>query len=135
MAEYADREHYIPLRKNDLIDLICADKSLPPADGQPLRQFCQLVSAVIHFEHQAELEILKDAYAPFDPDSETPPLKSGAAARHTCGRYWAKVPTRLQSPLTPTSTRCPRRHSTLTSYRGLRRSAGHSCSRRSRPAG
>src|SRR5262249_20659145 len=27
-----------------------------------------------HFEYQQELEELKDAYAPFDPDSETKPL-------------------------------------------------------------
>jgi hypothetical protein len=75
MAEYADREHYVPLRKNDLIDLICSERGLLAAQRQDLRQFCLLTSAVFHFEYQQQLESLKDVYAPYDPDSETRPLK------------------------------------------------------------
>jgi hypothetical protein len=75
MAEYADREHYIPLRKSDLVDLLLRDKQLPATDREPFRQFCRLVSAIFHFEYLAELEQLKDAYAPFDPDTETKALK------------------------------------------------------------
>lgn len=74
MAEYADREHYIPLRKSDLVTLLCRDKQLPVQEREPVRQFCTLASAVFHFEYQKWLEELKDAYAPFDPDSETRPL-------------------------------------------------------------
>jgi hypothetical protein len=74
MAEYADREHYIPLRKSDLVTLLCRDKQLPAQQREPVRQFCTLASAVFHFEYQKWLEELKDAYAPFDPDSETRPL-------------------------------------------------------------
>src|SRR6516162_6486280 len=74
MAEYADREHYIPLRKSDLVTLLCRDKQLPAERREPVRQFCTLASAVFHFEYQQWLEELKDAYAPFDPDSETKPL-------------------------------------------------------------
>ncbi len=74
MAEYADREHYIPLRKSDLVSLLCRDKQLPAERREPVRQFCALASAVFHFEYQQWLEELKDAYAPFDPDSETKPL-------------------------------------------------------------
>ena len=75
MAEYADREHYIPLRKSDLVTLLCSDKQLPAAEREPFRQFCRLAGAVFHFEYQQQLEELKDAYAPFDPDSETRPLR------------------------------------------------------------
>jgi hypothetical protein len=74
MAEYADREHYIPLRKSDLVTLLCRDKQLPIEQREPVRQFCTLASAVFHFEYQQWLEELKDAYAGFDPDSETKPL-------------------------------------------------------------
>jgi hypothetical protein len=74
MAEYADREHYIPLRKSDLITLLCQDKELPADEREPVRQFCTLASAVFHFEYQQWLEDLKDDYAPFDPDTETKPL-------------------------------------------------------------
>ena len=74
MAEYKDREHFIPLRKSDLIDLLCRDKKLPAGEREPFRQFCTLVSSVFHFEYLKQLEELKDVYAPFDPDADTKPL-------------------------------------------------------------
>ncbi|MGL4555457.1 MAG: DUF3754 domain-containing protein, partial [Gemmataceae bacterium] len=74
MAEYADREHYIPLRKTDLIELLAKDAKLSPAEREPFRQLCRLVGAVWHFEYLETLERLKDGFAPFDPDSETVPL-------------------------------------------------------------
>jgi hypothetical protein len=76
MAEYKDREHFIPLRKNDLIELLCAEPDLPRDAREPFRQFCRLVTATFHFEYQQRLEELKDAYAPFDPDTDTKALKS-----------------------------------------------------------
>jgi hypothetical protein len=75
MAEYKDREHFIPLRKSDLITLLCKDSKLPVEEREPFRQFCILVSSVFHFEYLKQLEELKDAYAPFDPDADTKPLK------------------------------------------------------------
>jgi hypothetical protein len=75
MAEYADREHYIPLRKGDLVELLCTEKGMPPAERAPLQQFCTLISAVFHFEYLDRLEKLKDAFADFDPDTQTKPLK------------------------------------------------------------
>lgn len=70
MAEYADREHFIPLRRDDLIALVCGDKGLSAEDRDSVRQFCRLVAAVYHFEYQQSLDRLKRAYAPFDPDSD-----------------------------------------------------------------
>jgi hypothetical protein len=75
MAEYADREHYIPLRKSDLVEMLVKDAKVGLAEQQPLRQFCRLVSSVWHFEYLETLEGLKDHYAPFDPDSTCRPLK------------------------------------------------------------
>jgi Protein of unknown function (DUF3754) len=75
MAEFTDREHYIPLRKSDLIELLARDKALPFEERAPLRNFCRQVTALFHFEYLKKLEELKDAYAPFDPDSETRPLR------------------------------------------------------------
>ncbi len=84
MAEYKDREHFIPLRKSDLVELLCRDKQLPVQEREPLRQFCTLVSAVFHFEYLKQLEDLKDSYAPFDPDADTRELKAkpSPAERH-----------------------------------------------------
>jgi hypothetical protein len=75
MAEYKDREHFIPLRKSDLVEVLCKDKKLPVQEREPFRQFCTLVSSVFHFEYLKQLDDLKDAYAPFDPDADTRPLK------------------------------------------------------------
>lgn len=75
MAEYEDREHYIPLRKSDLVGLLLSDKKLPLDAREDFKQFCKLISAVFHFEYLERLERLKDAFAPFDPDAQTRPLK------------------------------------------------------------
>lgn len=74
MAEYKDREHFIPLRKPELIDLLCADAGLRAEEAEEFRQFCRLVSAIYHFEYYQKFEELKTAYAPFDPDPDTRPL-------------------------------------------------------------
>jgi hypothetical protein len=71
MAEYKDREHFIPLRKHELIDLLLAEPELSPGDREGLRYFGTLVVATYHFEYHKALERLKDAYAPFDPDADT----------------------------------------------------------------
>jgi Protein of unknown function (DUF3754) len=79
VAEYADREHYIPIRKTDLVELLCADPQLPQADQEQFRRFCRGLVATLHCEYQARLEELKDAYAYFDPDSDTEPLEPHTA--------------------------------------------------------
>ena len=60
MAEYEDREHYIPLRKSDLIALLCRDKQLPRDQVEDFKQFCTLISSVFHFEYLEKLEELKE---------------------------------------------------------------------------
>jgi hypothetical protein len=79
MAAYDDREHFIPLRKSDLIELLCRDPKMALSEREPFRQFCALVSAVFHFEYLKQLEGLKDAYAPFDPDADTKTLRPVSA--------------------------------------------------------
>ncbi len=74
MAEYEDREHYIPLRKSDLVELLVKDPKLDYTERDPFRQFCRLVSSVWHFEYLETLDRLKNAYAPFDPDTTCKPL-------------------------------------------------------------
>jgi hypothetical protein len=74
MAEFQDREHYIPLRKSDLVNLLCKDQRLDTRERDSFRQFARLVSSIWHFEYLEMLEQLKDAYSPFDPDAVTKPL-------------------------------------------------------------
>jgi hypothetical protein len=64
-------EHFIPIRRGELVDLLCADEALKPQERDQFAQFCRLVMATLHFEYNQRLEQLKDAYAPFDPDHDT----------------------------------------------------------------
>jgi len=73
-AEQASREHFIPIRKAELIDRLCQQRGLSPADQEGFRRLCQLLDATLHFEYHAHLEDLKSAYAAFDPDSDTQSL-------------------------------------------------------------
>lgn len=81
MAEYADREHYIPIRKSELIDFLCADTGptggnpLSPDDQHRFRQLATLMTVHYHNVYHLELERLKADYAPFDPDADTKTLK------------------------------------------------------------
>jgi hypothetical protein len=75
-------EHFIPIRRHELVDLLCATDGLKPAERELFQQFCRLVLATVHFEYDSRLEQLKDAYAPFDPDHDTRTcVKVGAEER------------------------------------------------------
>lgn len=80
MAEYADREHYIPLRKSDLVELLCADQGLTAEERQQFRQLSQLLSSLFHYEYHQKLEDMKDEYAFFDPDAVTKSVRPANAA-------------------------------------------------------
>jgi hypothetical protein len=79
MAEYKDREHYIPLRRSDLVELLCKDRGMDAESAAQFRQFCDLLAATFHFEYHRMLEELKDEYAPFDPDEVTKPITTLSA--------------------------------------------------------
>src|SRR5437588_7278702 len=70
-------EPYIPVRVTDLIDLLLREAgtpehSTPPADDREgFRHFAAAVAARIHVGFRSALRVLKDAYAPSDPDADT----------------------------------------------------------------
>ena len=67
----APREHHLPLRRHQLVELCAADPRLAASDREAFRDFCRILSGVFHFEFHAELERLKACHAPFDPDTDT----------------------------------------------------------------
>ncbi len=77
MAEYKDREHFLPIRKAELVDLLCRSRSigtgvlLPESQQTQFRRFCEILAAFYHYDYLKQLESLKDAYSPFDPDRDT----------------------------------------------------------------
>lgn len=71
MAVYEDREAFIPYSRRDLIELCIEDGQLAPADVQKFRDFCEILSAYYHFDFHKSLEVLKENFAPFNPDADT----------------------------------------------------------------
>jgi hypothetical protein len=65
------RENFIPVRRAELVDLLAKQPGLSAAEQSDFRQFCRLVECLYHYEFHQELEDLKNAYAPFDPDADT----------------------------------------------------------------
>jgi hypothetical protein len=72
MPMAGQREHFIPLRKSELVDLLCSDKEVPVHDGEvkQFREFCRHLGEHFHLAYYRHHERMKDCYAPFDPDSE-----------------------------------------------------------------
>jgi hypothetical protein len=62
------REHYIPVRKADLVKLLADDSSLSAEERQQFLELCTLVGSTIHFQYHEKLEELKDSYFSLDPD-------------------------------------------------------------------
>jgi hypothetical protein len=73
-ASSAEREHFIPLAKRDLISLLASDASLSPQDREDFLALCRLLEATFHYEYHQQLEDLKQDYCSFDPDADTVPL-------------------------------------------------------------
>lgn len=77
-------EHFIPLRKPDLLELLCREKDLTDDDRGQFRALSRLLEATFHFEYHRTLDDLLNAYAPFDPDVDTVQLhKPGDVERAT----------------------------------------------------
>lgn len=71
MSGCLEREKFIPLRRCELVDVLCQEADLGAAELDMFRRFCGLVAAIYHHEFHQLQERIKDAYAPFDPDSDT----------------------------------------------------------------
>jgi len=84
----ADR--FIPFRKQDIIAM-CLNEVAQEYDKTDFRQFCQLLSSLIHFEYYSVLESLKNDYAPFDPNAGTKQLTAfSAEQKNECKTAFAK---------------------------------------------
>jgi hypothetical protein len=73
----SEREHFIPVRKIDVIDALMTHGALG-ADRDKFRQLCQLLGAIHHYEYHDQLERLHDHYFYFAPES-TAHAQAGAA--------------------------------------------------------
>ncbi|MBW3597079.1 MAG: DUF3754 domain-containing protein [Planctomycetes bacterium] len=73
VAAAAGREHFIPIRRSELVELLAGQPELSPTERDQFLQLARLLEATFHYEYHLRLEEMKDAYAPFDPDADTRP--------------------------------------------------------------
>lgn len=87
------REHYIPLRRTDLVHLLCQQLAADPSRADGFRRFCDILSATLHFDYKKLYDGLKDTYAPFDPENTTLNLVSlpPEERKATMGKLFAKI--------------------------------------------
>ncbi len=65
-AEY--KEQFIPIRKEDLIDLICDDDKLNEEQQKKFKEFCTILENILHKDFNEKLSKLKRHYYPLNPD-------------------------------------------------------------------
>jgi hypothetical protein len=65
-----NRQHFIPFRKNDVVQMCVHDGQLAGQE-QHFRHFHRLLERIFHLEFHSNIEALKHAYAPIDPDCDT----------------------------------------------------------------
>ncbi|MCZ6500980.1 MAG: TMEM143 family protein [Gammaproteobacteria bacterium] len=68
---FRPRLRYIPFRKRDIVEMCLASGGLSGTDQMKFRDMCQVLQSIVHFEYHKKLEILKDSYAPLNPDRDT----------------------------------------------------------------
>ena len=60
--------HDIPVPRAQLYELLDRDRRLLPEEQEKFRRFCVLLQSLYHHEFHADLEEMKNAYRPFNPD-------------------------------------------------------------------
>ncbi len=62
-------ERFIPFRKTSIVTM-CADE-VAAEERESFQAFAELLASLLHHEFRGRLEALKDAYHPFNPDTDT----------------------------------------------------------------
>ncbi len=76
MAEPVRDDHFLPVRRADLVRRLLADPLVPVAERAGIAQVCAALGDLLHLETRRRAERLKELYAPLDPNRDT----SGVAA-------------------------------------------------------
>jgi len=62
--------HFIPCSRHVLINKCC--KLLEEKEQRQFQSFAEILNAYVHFKAQKNLELMKQSYAYFNPNNETP---------------------------------------------------------------
>lgn len=71
IQQSVSKDRFIPLRKNDLLNVCLSEYQIGGADKEAFSSLCKLIISTLHYEYHQTLEALKDSYAPFDPNAFT----------------------------------------------------------------
>lgn len=95
-SQTAERDHFIPVRKIDILDAMIA-QGLPggSAGVEQFRTLCRMLGAIYHFSYFEQLERLRADYFYFNPDI-SPHARCDSATLH---RFYADLRTALQTVL------------------------------------
>ena len=66
-----EREHFLPIRADVLMDRMVCDERLDATERDNLRILRRLLADRFHYEYYMTLDSLKSDFVPFDPDCET----------------------------------------------------------------
>jgi hypothetical protein len=87
-------EHFLPFRRSDVVAM-CAGE-LPESERPRFVAFAGMLASLLHHRLQAEIEAIKDAYHPFQPDGDTRQVRTyDAAEREEASRRLEEALTRL----------------------------------------
>lgn len=64
-------QRFIPYRKSDIVQMCCDDSKYTEQEISQFCELCDLLSSIYHFQFHKSLEMLKDCYAPLNPDTDT----------------------------------------------------------------
>jgi Protein of unknown function (DUF3754) len=71
MSLELQKARFIPYSRNDIVRLLLEDEQLNATNRKKLKDICDLLMHVYHFEFHQSLETLKECYAPVNPDADT----------------------------------------------------------------
>ena len=66
-----NRNRFIPFRKTDIVDMCVRASHFSNTEETQFRYLCRLLESLLHFEFHHQMEMLKECYAPFNPDADT----------------------------------------------------------------
>lgn len=75
------RDTFLPVRQRDLLDYLCRHGALSGEHTEAFERLCGLLAAQCQWEYDGLLERVETAYAPFDPDGDSLPLRPETARR------------------------------------------------------
>ncbi len=70
MAEYEDRERYIPFTTSDIVDMLIRGGELEEDEKKCFKDFVDILENTFHYDFFEKVEELEDLYFPFDPDTD-----------------------------------------------------------------